>query len=56
MERFRQPRWPALALSAMLFAAWPALALAQQAGVAATQVSALCELACFEAQAGNDGD
>jgi len=36
-------------------AAEEALALAQQAGVAATQVSALCELACFEAQAGNDG-
>jgi DNA-binding CsgD family transcriptional regulator len=35
-------------------AAEEALALAQQAGVAATQVSALCELACFEAQAGND--
>jgi DNA-binding CsgD family transcriptional regulator len=35
-------------------AAEEALALAQQAGAAATQISALCELACFEAQAGND--
>ncbi|MGN6172581.1 MAG: LuxR C-terminal-related transcriptional regulator, partial [Streptosporangiaceae bacterium] len=35
-------------------AAEEALALAQQAGAAATQIGALCELACFEAQVGND--
>ena len=50
----RPSTWPSRTARKARVAAEEALSLARQVGDAATQVSALCELACIESHCGND--